>query len=152
MSICTAYPLRASLWIGQKSVFDAFMYLYFISDISSDIIVQTHHQINIFRDLGFICLEKWKRKRTADHKWGKCGALKASMGGFCLRWRAEELAAKRGISEEQLCHVMAAQLLQTPLQHWRRNGQPAFQEGVLHHFIIHDDVSNMLTRTEAATS
>lgn len=74
--------LRASLWIGQKSMLYAFIYLYYISDITSDIIVQTHHQVNTFRDLGFICLGKWRRKRTADQKWRKCGSLKTPIDGF----------------------------------------------------------------------
>lgn len=40
----------------------------------------------------------------------------------------KELAVGRGLSEEQLCSVMAAELLQTSLQCWMRKGQPTLQD------------------------
>jgi len=51
-------------------MFYAFIYLYYISDITSDIIVQTCHQIHTLRDLGFLFWESEgeKEQQTANEE------------------------------------------------------------------------------------
>lgn len=109
--------LRASLCICQRNTVYAFTYLYCISDIISGITGQWCHQINAFTDLRLTCLGRWRRKTPANKKLiKKCEVLRASMRGLYLSWRSGELAGKRGTSMEQLCHVIAEQLLQCQLK------------------------------------
>lgn len=137
----------------------AFIYLYCISDITSDIIAQTCHQVSTFRDLRFICLGKWGRKRTADQKLRKCCALKAFVR-FGALWVHFVCNDGRKISSWKRtlrgaavpCHGVAAADISAVLAEKGAASTSGLDRRVLHHFIIHHDVANVWTWTGAAAS
>lgn len=164
MHLSVIHPLFVTTYMAYSSgrVFElarkaCFMHLSICSVSVTSLVTSLSRHIIKSMHSGIWGLFDGKVKEEKNRRPGrkKTWCFKGFNGHVLSKWRNEELAVKRGISEEQLCHVMAVQLLQTSLQHWLKNRQPALQdatEGALHRFIIHGDVSNVLTWTGAATS